>query len=126
MERENINDIVREIKFGQSEWTAKNPDALAGGELQAVKYIVAGNLEFNSEALRNDPDTPDNWTGTVGFPEDTHKKDPYIFRLRLYSTRTCVVTAVGDGYGATPSEAMTDAVQTLASETIRRHKLSHK
>ncbi|NQU75656.1 MAG: hypothetical protein HQ546_04975 [Planctomycetes bacterium] len=125
VERENINDIVREIQFGQSKWTAKGDQALPAGELESVKYIVAGNLESNPQALVTREVTADNWADSPSFPEDQSNQKAYIFRLRMYSARTGIVAAVGIGYGDTPDEAMKTAVNALAAEAVRQYKVAH-
>jgi curli biogenesis system outer membrane secretion channel CsgG len=105
VERESINDILREQSFSSSEWVV--PSGAASGELAAVRYIVKGALEIQSVQSR--PVTPDNWADNTV----TKEQMPYVFRLRMYSVRTGQIVAVGDGYAVTPTAAVESAVKGL-------------
>lgn len=105
IERESINDILREQQFSSSEWVM--PSGGAAGELAAVRYIVKGALQVQQVPTRQV--TPGNWTDTT----ISNDQQPYVFHLRMYSVRTSQVVAVGDGYAATPSAAVEAAVSAL-------------
>ncbi len=122
VERESINDIIRELEFGESRWAAKDAET-AEGALAKVRYIVKGGLEVNTGAIFESlkPATPDNWVGTAGFPAEA-SDSPYLFRLRMYSVRTGIIVAVADGYGQGPREAIDNAVKALKSLVLRNHR----
>jgi len=125
VERNNINDIIREIQFGQSQWVNKD-SAAAKGNLQGVHYIIKGGLEVNAQAFTPDPVAPDNWVGYVGFPESGYNDLPYIFRLRMYHVETGTVVAVGDGYGKTSNESILRAVDALTTLCLRDYRENYK
>ncbi len=120
VERESINDIVRELKFGDSRWVA-GEDAPPHGKLQSVRYIVKGSMELNY-APAAEPTTADNWVGTVGFPEGSRDDLPLVFRLRMYSVESGIIVAVGDGYGSNPAEAVENSVRALVSLVVRNYR----
>lgn len=121
VERDSVNDVVRELKFGESKWVAKE-DAVPTGNLQNVRYIIKGGLELNREALTNKIVTSDNWVGKEGFPEKDNSDMPFVFRLRMYSVETGVIVAVGDGYGLSSREAIANSVTSLTNAIVRYHK----
>ena len=125
IERESINDIMREIEFGQSKWADKNNSA-AIGNLQGVHYIVKGGIEINSQALISEPVNSDNWVGHVGFPQDGRNDLPFIFRLRMYHVETGIIVAIGDGYGNTTNEAIKNAVDAMTSLCIRDYRENYQ
>jgi len=126
VERESINDIVRELEFGDSRWVARAPDTAPQGKLIGVRYIVKGSLEQNLPAKPMRTATPNNWVGRVGFPEDDRENMPLIFRLRMYSVADGVITAVGDGYGNTPSEAVDNSVRAWTRAVIRAYRRAER
>jgi len=126
IERESINDIVRELEFDDSRWVAKTPETPAQGKLSGVKYIVKGALERNLAARPVGPATPDNWVGQVGFPEDDRQNMPLVFRLRMYSVSGGIIVAVGDGYGRTADEAVKNSVRALTRLVIRNYHRDSK
>lgn len=122
VERESINDIVRELEFGESKWVSHNGKTAARAGLRQVAFIVNGSLEINEAGLEASRTTPNNWTGNEGFPEDSSQREPFCYRLRMYSTETGVIVVVGEGYGRTVLRAIENAVRSLAREVIRHHK----
>lgn len=114
IERESINDILREQEFSASGWVGQGGADV--GELAAVRYIVKGGLELNPAAPQEV--TPDNWADRA----PPGKAQPLIFRLRMYSARTGQVVAAGDGYADTPSAALEQAVQALRVAAVRYYR----
>lgn len=125
VERESINDIIRELQFSQSEWTNKNAPAAQQGALRGVRYILKGGLELNESALKPKPVVPDEWVGDTGFPEGGTDELPFVFRLRMYSVETGIIVAVGDGYAQTRSEAVNNAVTALKTCVVRHYHRTH-
>jgi curli biogenesis system outer membrane secretion channel CsgG len=104
VERESINDILREIEFGDSKWTDGGEESSRG--LKGVRYIIKGDLAFNAQ-------------GIFGSEQNTDKRLPFVFRLRMYSVQTGVINAVGEGYGMTHDEALKHALDRLTAEVFR-------
>jgi hypothetical protein len=124
VERESVNDVVRELQFEQSKWVAKDSAAVVG-KLSGVRYIIQGGLEANLEA-DTDTSSPDKWVGTVGFPEGADAgNSAFVFRLRMYSVQTGVIVAAGDGYGQSDQEALRNAVTALTRAAIRHYNSGH-
>jgi hypothetical protein len=124
VERENINDILRELEFDESKWVAKDDQNVAG-RLKAVKYIISGTFEINFEALGKLSATPDNWSDTPSFP-DRSSDMPFLFTSRMYNVQTGEVVAVGTGYGKTFNQALEKSVRELSSDAIRHYKQNTK
>jgi len=123
LERDSVNDIVRELDFGETKYVSKESRAKIGN-LEGVRYIVNGGFTANAKArLAPPPVTPDNWVGHVGFPEGDEERRPIICRLRMYEVKTGVVVGVADGYGKSTQEALTNAAYALAY-AVRKHELS--
>ncbi len=116
IERESINDILREQEFSSSEWV--RPSGGACGDLAAVRYIVKGMMEVNQATAR--PVTPDDWTDP-----GTKEHMPYIFHLRMYSVATGQIVAAGAGYGDTPSAAIESSVGALRSAAMALYRQMH-
>jgi len=123
VERERINDVMRELEFGQSKYAEQTSDTPA---LKRARYEAWGRMSLNPAGLQADPVTPDNWTGKTGFPEDDTKRDLLVFSLRLVSMDTGVVAATAKGYGDTLEQAVRRAVRGVTSQMVRDYKLAHE
>lgn len=108
LERDNINDIVREIEFGQSGYVDRDASAKAGS-LKGVQYIIKGSFDLNPKAFAVEPLTPDNWLDDDG-------ELPLVLMLRMYNVETGSILASGRGMGATREDAIVDAVNDLVAE----------
>lgn len=125
IERENINDIIRELDFGESRYVNKNSRADIG-YLHGVRYIIDGAPAINAEAMRSPSViTPDNWVGHVGFPEESRNDLPVVFRLRMYSVETGQIVGIGEGFGRDTQEALVNSVTALTN-AVRAYELGYR
>ena len=118
VERDEINEIVREIDFGESRYVSE--ERAAGiGNLYGVRYIITGAPDVATGAFENTGVGPDNWVSHVGFPEDRRADFPAVFRLRMYEVESGRIWAVGEGYAWDHDEALRNAVTAL-KRAVRR------
>ena len=118
IERDEINEIVRELDFGESKYVSKDGRAPIGN-LYGARYIISGGPDVNVNAFEDRACTPDNWVEHVGFPEKGRDDLPAVFRLRMYDVETGHIKAVGEGYALNHQEALRCAVTAL-ERAVRR------
>jgi hypothetical protein len=120
IEREDINAIIREIKFSESDYAAPS-EAEPKGKIVMPDNIAGGILAFNKRsgeikvARRDDTGSEEILDPAAAEAEKKRLGRRYTFLLRLYETKTAKVVATGHGYGDTAADAVIDAVNDLNS-----------
>lgn len=96
VERQDVNELVREINFQNSDW-AKKDGINKLGNISGVQYIVTGKLLMN---------------------KDEHRVSParYTLTLRIYNVSTGEVLASSTGQHDYLESAVDEAVQQLAQD----------
>ena len=122
IERDEINEIVRELDFGESKYVSKDGRAPIGN-LYGARYIISGGPDVNVNALEDHGYSPDDRFEHVGFPDKGRDDLPAVFRLRMYEVETGHIKAVGEGYALNHQEALRCAVTALerAVRRLERH-----
>lgn len=96
VERQEVNQLVREIKFENSGWVKKD-QANRLGNIYGVKYILLGDILPNKGG-------------------DRFGAAQYTATLRLVDINTGAVIAAGTGQNNSLQDALSDAVNVLADD----------
>jgi hypothetical protein len=96
VERKNINELIREINFQNSKWTA-NEAANSLGNIYGIQYIITGDLLTNKEDERFGP-----------------KK--YTLAARMYDINTGEIISTSTTNTSYLKNAIESAVQKLANK----------
>ncbi len=94
VERQEVNQLVREIKFEKSDWVKKQPGNELGN-IYGVQYVLLGDILPNKDSER-------------------FGAGQYTATLRLVDVNTGVIVASGTGQKNYLQDALTDAVSILA------------
>ncbi len=94
VERQEVNQLVREIKFEKSDWSKKQP-GIDLGNIYGVQYILLGDILPNKDGER---------FGT----------SQYTATLRLADVNTGAIVASGTGQNNYLQDALKDAVSILS------------
>ena len=94
VERLEVNQLVREIKFEKSDWVKKQSGNELGN-IYGVQYVLLGDILPNKEG-------------------DRFGVSQYTATLRLVDVNTGVVVGIGTGQKNYLQDALTDAVNILA------------
>lgn len=96
VERQEINALLRELKFGESKWVSRQNSEKAGNLLGA-QLIVSGSFAWNSD-------------------RDSFREGPLALYLRLYEVGTGRVIAAEKAVGQGVAEMIQSAVMRLAAQ----------
>lgn len=94
VERQEVNQLVREIKFEKSDWVKKQPGNELGN-IYGVQYVLLGDILPNKDGER-------------------FGSGQYTTTLRLVDVNTGAIVTSGTGQKNYLQDALTDAVSILA------------
>jgi hypothetical protein len=106
VEREDINDIIRNWDFGDSKYVRKDSKA----PMIELPKIIAKGFMTSNEGSCGDEDTE---AAAWGVEKKEKDQNRLMFLLRLYATDTSYVKYIACGTGNTQADAVKSAVDDL-------------